>query len=418
MTREEATARRSKPASRPRATWSPPATRCLLTGDMGIANTTASRRADRRVHRRLAGRRSPGTAPASTSRPTRTRSRSSAGRWNCTGPTRRTRSACWPRSAAWSTRRWPASSSARRALRDPGDPRRRDRRRRGAGRPGAGPGRHRGLRRRAPLGRARAPLALDGPGRRPADRPRTAAGRGHRRGPGACRWSGAPCARCATSPRSTSAGVAERLRDDENAACRTPSPADHREPHRCTASRRFQRGVYPVRAAAPGRPAGGRGRRRPGRRSAASPGLLDAGADVAGDRPGRHAGARGAGRRREIVWERRPYQRRRPGRGLVRRGRHRRPGGERRGARARPRPAGCSARGPTRPRTPPRGPRRSGATTASPSAVHRRRRPAPRRGRAATACWRACATAPWPRRTTAAAPRAWRWSAAGPATRT
>ena len=35
-------ARRSRSASRPPATWSRPATGCLLTGDMGIANTTAS----------------------------------------------------------------------------------------------------------------------------------------------------------------------------------------------------------------------------------------------------------------------------------------------------------------------------------------------------------------------------------------
>ena len=59
--------RASRSASRSRATWSPRGNRCLLTGDMGIANTTASA-ALIAAFTGADPRRSPGAAPASTTR--------------------------------------------------------------------------------------------------------------------------------------------------------------------------------------------------------------------------------------------------------------------------------------------------------------------------------------------------------------
>ena len=76
-------------------------------------------RAHRRVHRRRRRPRSPAAAPASTTRPWPARSPSSSARSTGTSPTRPTRSACWPRSAGSSTRRWPGSSSPRAAHRVP-----------------------------------------------------------------------------------------------------------------------------------------------------------------------------------------------------------------------------------------------------------------------------------------------------------
>ena len=69
-------------------------------------------RADRRVHRRRPGR---GDRPGHRHRRRHVRPQGrgrARRRWPGTGPTRPTRSACWPRSAAWSTPRSPASSSA------------------------------------------------------------------------------------------------------------------------------------------------------------------------------------------------------------------------------------------------------------------------------------------------------------------
>ena len=120
--------------------------RCLVTGDMGIANTTASAALicaftglDPAV---VTGR---GTGSTRTGTPGRWPR--SAGGWPGTSPTRPIRSACWPRSAASSTPRWPDSSWPPR-LAGAGHPGRGDRGRgragRGRDRPGRGRRLHRG----------------------------------------------------------------------------------------------------------------------------------------------------------------------------------------------------------------------------------------------------------------------------------
>ena len=86
--------------------------RCLLTGDMGIANTTASA-ALIAAFTGAARRWSPGGAPGSTTRCTPARSRSSRrGPGPALPPTRPTRSGCLRRSVGSSTRRSPGSCSA------------------------------------------------------------------------------------------------------------------------------------------------------------------------------------------------------------------------------------------------------------------------------------------------------------------
>ncbi len=83
--------------------------RCLVTGDMGIANTTASA-ALICAFTGLDPTMVTGAEPARTrtGRPGRW-PRSGRG-WPGTSPTRPIRSACWPRSAASSTPPWPGSS--------------------------------------------------------------------------------------------------------------------------------------------------------------------------------------------------------------------------------------------------------------------------------------------------------------------
>ena len=88
--------------------------RLLVTGDMGIANTTASAALVAAFTGALRRARSPGAAPASTTPPTPARPPSSPRPWPSTARTPPTRSACSPRSAAWSTRGSPASCWARR----------------------------------------------------------------------------------------------------------------------------------------------------------------------------------------------------------------------------------------------------------------------------------------------------------------
>ena len=152
---------------------------------MGIANTTPAaaliaaftgapgrggHRSRHRHRRRHAGAQGPPWSPA---------------RSPGTDPTRPTRSGCWPRSAASSTPRWPASSSAARpagsrsildgVIAVCGR----------AGRGGARPGRGRRPGRRAPLGRAGRLGRARAPGPDPAARPRPAPGRGDRRRAGA-----------------------------------------------------------------------------------------------------------------------------------------------------------------------------------------------------------------------------------------
>ena len=84
--------------------------RCLVTGEMGIGNTTSATAIIAAHHQRAAHTRSRGGARAPTTRcwPA---SVASSRRPSTGSPRRRARSRCWSRSAASRSRPWPASSS-------------------------------------------------------------------------------------------------------------------------------------------------------------------------------------------------------------------------------------------------------------------------------------------------------------------